>query len=169
MKRDAHPRPSDIEAIEATAAAWLAQRDDHLSPAGEREFAQWRAADPRHEAALARLENAWSALQQLRDFRPEAARHPDRDLLRGQAARRRRRNVFPALATAALAASLAVAAVWSIGHSRREMPAAQRYATTIDGYERVTLQDGSLLELNASSEVVVEFTPVERRVRLMRG
>ena len=126
MKRHASPlgRPSESEAIEATAAAWLAQRDDELSPEGEREFAQWRAADPRHEAAVARLEGAWSALQQLRDFRPEAARHPDSDLLRGQIANRRRRIVFPAFATAALAASIAVAAFWWSGNSRREIPAA---------------------------------------------
>jgi transmembrane sensor len=44
-----------------------------------------------------------------------------------------------------------------------------RYATTVDGYERVTLQDGSLLELNASSEARVRFTKDERRVELRRG
>ncbi|MCX6934448.1 MAG: DUF4880 domain-containing protein, partial [Verrucomicrobia bacterium] len=66
------PRPSDDESIAATAAAWLAQRDDTFSAADAAAFERWCAADPRHAAAVARLENAWAALQPLRDFRPAA-------------------------------------------------------------------------------------------------
>lgn len=170
MKASSHHRPSDAEAIEATAAAWLAQRDDGLSPAQEVEFAQWRAADVRHEAAVARLEAAWTALQQLRDFRPEARVHPDRDLLR-PSPKRRRVVPFPALAaTVALAASLALAAVWWVGSSHRDAASReQHYATTVDGYERVSLADGSSIELNSASEVSVSFSSAERRVRLLRG
>ncbi|MEO6568303.1 MAG: FecR domain-containing protein [Opitutaceae bacterium] len=162
-------RPSDREAIEATAAAWLAQRDAEFSARDEEEFARWRAADPRHEAAVNRLEAVWASLQQLRDYRPEAKMHPDRDLLRGHVAVRRRRWV-PVLATCALAASLAVAALWWSGRAHFGRKSAEpRYATTVDGYERVMLEDGSLVELNANTEVRVSFTPAERRVRLLKG
>ena len=169
MKRSDSSSPSEREAIEATAAAWLAQRDDGLSPAQAADFARWRAADRRHEAAVARLEDTWSALQQLRDFRPEARIHPDRDLL---ANRRRTGRVvpFPAIASAALAASLVFAAVWWFGATP---PAAmideQRYATNADAYQRVALSDGSLVELDAQSEVAVRFTAGQRQVRLLRG
>ncbi|MDO8539476.1 MAG: FecR domain-containing protein [Opitutaceae bacterium] len=169
MKRNDCPRPSDDEAIEATAAAWLAQRDDGLSTVDKADFAQWRAADARHEKAAARLETTWATLQQLRDFRPEARLHPDRDLLRTRSTVRRVRP-FPATAAAALAASLVLAAAWwytGSGHVAELPP--HRYATTADGYERVVLEDGSLLELNSSSEVTVQFTPAARRVRLVRG
>jgi transmembrane sensor len=160
-------RPSDREAIEATAAAWLAQRDDGLTAEAETNFARWRAADPRHEAAVARLEAAWAALQPLRDFRPEAERHPDRDLLRTRPAGRVVR--FPALAALATAAALVVG-VWWLASGRHPGDAApHRYATTVDGYERVVLADGSLLELNSNTEVNVGFTAAERRVRLVRG
>ncbi len=167
MKRDsANP---GAEAIDATAAAWLAQRDDGLTRDEAVAFARWRAADPRHEAAAARLEGAWASLQQLRDFRPEAARHPDRDLL-GARGMRRRVVRFPAVAAAvALAACVAVAAVWWSGTRRDRASAEQRYATTLDGYERVTLADGSMVELNSASEVAVQFSLAERRVRLVRG
>ena len=170
MRKPLHPRPSDAEAIEATAAAWLAQRDDGLTPAQTAEFAQWRGADVRHEAAVARLEATWSALQQLREFRPEAARHPDRDLLRAPIGRRRA-VPFPALAaTVTLAASLVLAAVWWFSPAqRRAENAAQTYATTVDGYERVALADSSIVELNSASEINVNFSPAERRVRLVRG
>lgn len=161
-------RPSDDEAIEAIAAAWLAQCDGGLTKEEDAEFVRWRAADPRHEAAVARLEGAWASLQQLRDFRPLAARHPDVDLLQARPERRHRRTRFPAFATVALAASIVFAAVWWIAGTTRAT-AQQRYATTVDGYERMALEDGSLLELNANSEVVVRFTATERRVRLERG
>ncbi len=43
------------------------------------------------------------------------------------------------------------------------------YATGIDGYQRVSLTDGSVVELNANSEIRVNYTTVERRVRLLVG
>lgn len=168
MNRSHPNRPSDCEAIAATAAAWLAQRDGGLQPAEAAEFARWRASDPRHEAAVARLDATWNVLQQLRNFRPEAAMHPDRDLLRTGRARRRV-LAFPAMVAVGAAASLAVAAVWWIGGGRAAGVSELRYVTTIDGYERVALEDGSLLELNSNSEVSVRFTPAEREVRLVRG
>jgi transmembrane sensor len=161
-------RPSDDEAIEATAAAWLAQSDGGLTKEETAEFVCWRTADPRHEAAVVRLEGAWSSLQQLRDFRPLAARHPDVDLLQGRPEYRYRRSRLPAFATVALAASIMFAAVWWLAGTTRAA-AQQRYATTADGYERMILEDGSLLELNANSEVIVRFTTAQRRVRLERG
>jgi transmembrane sensor len=165
VKNPAPPaRPSAAEAIEATAAAWLAQRDDALSPEDTKKFAAWRAADPRHEAAAARLERAWAALQPLRDFRPAAACHPDRDLLAARAARRAPR--WPALAAAA---GLALAASAWFALRPAAPPAAEIHATTADGYERVTLADGSVAELNSASEIAVRYTAGERRVRLARG
>lgn len=170
MKLSSHHRPSDADAIEATAAAWLAQRDDGLTREQAAEFARWRGADVRHEAAVMRLEATWSALQQLREYRPEAARHPDRDLLRASVPRRRLIPFPPLAATAALAASLALAAVWWFSVAERQSePVAQTHATTVDGYERVSLADGSIVELNSASEVSVSFSPAERRVRLVRG
>lgn len=157
-------RPSAAEAIEATAAAWLAQRDDGLTPVEAAEFAAWRSADVRHEQAVLRLERTWTALQQLRDYRPEATRHPDRDLLRQPG------RSWRGLLVGGLAASLVAAAGlwWSGSGSSADLtPAA--YATTTDGYERVPLQDGSILELNGSTEVGVAFTSQERRVVLKRG
>jgi len=161
------------EAIEATAAAWLAERDGGLTPEAAEEFACWRQADPRHEAAVVLLEGTWSKLRQLQSFRPEARVHPDHDLLARPAVRRAPH--FPSLAaTAALAASLALAAAWwwlrparpSAGATR---PAPAVLATAANGYTSTTLPDGSVLELNASSEVSVHFTKAERRLHLVRG
>lgn len=171
MKNVAKNSPGREEAIEATAAAWLAQRDEGLSADEAAEYADWLQADPRHASAAAKLEAAWNALHQLRDFRPEAQAHPDRDLL----ARHFNRRVlpFPALAVAAAAAAIvAVAAVlWRahpVDNAIPEQPA-QSFATTDGGYQRVTLSDGSVVEMNASTELSVRFSAGERRVRLVRG
>ncbi len=170
MNHSRHHRPSEAESIEATAAAWLAQRDDGITPEQASEFMQWRSADVRHEAAVARLEATWNALQHLREFRPEAARHPDRDLLRPSIQRRRLLPIAALSATIAVAAALVLTAGWWFsGATRSVEPASQTYATTIDGYERVSLADGSVVELNSASEVSVSFSPAERRVRLVRG
>jgi len=159
-------RPSVDESIAATAAAWLAQRDDGLTAAEAERFTRWRAADPRHEAAALRLEGAWSALQPLRDFRPAAQRHPDPDLLASPA--RGRLLGSPAYATAlALAAALIVAVGWWALVSPSAAPL--RYTTTAGGYERVILADGSVLELNGDTSAAVTYTPAARRVLLERG
>ncbi|MBM3796697.1 MAG: DUF4880 domain-containing protein [Acidobacteria bacterium] len=170
MKSHDHSRPSDAEAIAATASAWLAQRDEGLTPEQEAEFARWRSANVRHEAAVARLDATWSALQQLREYRPEAARHPDKDLLR-TAPTSRHVVPFPAaVAAAALAASLVLAcAWWFIRPALRMAPPDLTYSTTVDGYERVALADGSMVELNSATEIQVALGAAERRVRLVRG
>ncbi|HYC72855.1 MAG TPA: FecR domain-containing protein [Opitutaceae bacterium] len=163
------PPPSSLPdaAVEAMAAAWLAERDAGLSPAQAAEFAAWRQADPRHAAAVARLERTWQALQALRTYRPDARRHPDRDaLVRPRRAPVVRLRGWLAAGLAA-AAGLAVAAFWWT--PRTEAPPRPVYATTTDGYLRLTLVDGSVLELNADSQARVEFEPAVRRVRLVRG
>jgi transmembrane sensor len=154
-------RPSEVESIEATAAAWLAQRDEGFSDDEAERFAAWRAADRRHEEAITRLAGVWSSLQDLRGFRPAAERHPDCDLLH----RRSPRVLRGLLAASAVCA--AVIAGWLF--LQRPAPAGDAYATTTGGYQRVTLADGSLAELNAATDLTVSFTRHERRVRLARG
>lgn len=165
--------PSVPAAIEDAAIAWLAERDDGFSPARGREFAQWLRADPRHAAAVARLEQTLGLLEELPQFRaelntefnraapvvpfPPAAAPPAR-------AARRRPHVL-AWAGVAAALVLGALAVWP-----RLRPSPEtHYATTVAGYERARLDDGSTLELNAASAVRVQFTAAERHVELTAG
>lgn len=168
MSRADERRPSEREAIEATAAAWLAEVDGGMAPERAAEFARWRAADARHEAAVARLEHAWGALCELRDFRPEAQRHPEVNLLGQQRKRRAGGWGWPALVGFALAAALALPMAWQVA-SRDAGTGELRFATTSDGYERVKLADGSMVELNAASEIVVTYQAARRSVQLRRG
>ena len=166
---EGHARPSDDESIEATAAAWLAQRDNVMTADDELALASWRAADPRHEAAFARLERAWVTLQSLRNFRPEAARHPDRDILARPAGGRV--LAFPAriISIAAAAAVFVLVAGWWVVRSGKDRTEAITYVTSVGGFQRVLLPDRSVLELNGDTAAEVRFTVAERRVRLARG
>ena len=164
------------ESIEARAAAWLAQRDDGFSGNEAQAFAEWRAKDPRHEAAVARLETAWIALQQLSNFRPNAEQHPDPDLL---APRQAHIAQFPIRLIVAIAAAMIVALTafvyWHIPSRTELVPVGEsildsnRYITNPGGYQRATLADGSVIELNQNSAVALAFTTAERRLRLEYG
>ena len=46
-------------------------------------FDQWKAADPRHAAAYARLAATWQALDRIRAIRPSADEAIDNDYLNG--------------------------------------------------------------------------------------
>jgi transmembrane sensor len=167
------PGRSSPSALEDAAIAWLTERDDGFSPAREREFAQWLRADPRHVAAVTRLEQTLGLLAELPAYRTELNTAFDRAApivpfppAAPPAALPARR--WPrAFAWAGLAAALALGAF--VGWRALRPPPAIHYTTTIAGYERARLDDGSTLELNAASAVRVQFTAAERRVQLESG
>ncbi len=165
-------RPSDVEAIEARAAAWIAQRDEGLTAEEAAAFESWCAESPAHAAAVARLDAVWTALHELRDFRPEALAHPDPDLL---APGRRRRTIrFPmAGALAAVAAVLVLGVLlfrWAKPNGTGVTDASfQTYITAAAGFQRVALADGSIVELNANTIVRVHYMATERRAMLLKG
>lgn len=162
-------RPEKDDSIEALAAAWLAQRDDGMTPEQENEFSAWQSADPRRQAAVARLEKTWHILQNLRDFRPAAQAHPDRDLLLAKkpGSLRFRPLLF---AVAGLAAAIALAAIFlAPSTAKRPGGMARTYLTNADSFQKVPLPDGSVITMNGDSELRVTYTPDERRVSLLRG
>ena len=164
---------SEQEAIEASAAAWLAQQDDGFTAEQATAFERWLTADSRHGAAIRRLDRTWKSLQALREFRPEASMHPDHDLLRAAApVGRHATPAFLGLRVVSAAAALAaviLAAWWWFPQGLPGSRAARHYSTTVDGYERVALEDGSLVELNSNTEVRVHYSDTRRHVRLLRG
>lgn len=151
------PLPDEIE---AAASAWLARRDRGLSAAEQDAYLEWLRADPRHARAVARIEGAWRALDQLTEWRPAHSARPNPDLL----ALPRRRGLEFSLAALALAAALAFGlfVVRPAFHS-------EATAVAVRHSEVRTLPDGSVVELNKGAEIDVDFSTPERRIRLVRG
>jgi transmembrane sensor len=155
---------SSPEPVGDTAAKWLARRDRFLNAAEQDAYLQWLRESPAHGAAITRLEKTWKALDQLKQWRPEHSPRPNPDLLAPKRSRSIR-LIWPVL----LAASVAIvftAVQWWPGAVDSTV---HRQAIIHPGPERLMLEDGSIVELNAGAKVMVKFTPEERRVLLERG
>lgn len=169
MNIPGQPIPPDNEAIEAMAATWLAQREEGFTPEQEIEFLRWRLADPQHSAALQRLEETCTILEQLPLLKGDTRLESPGAMGAARSITARRPFSFRRLviATTALAAVLAITVVvWSgLPHDSH----GQTYATTSEGYQRVLLPDSSVAQLNGGTQLTVDFTAANRRVTLAAG
>lgn len=157
--------------VEEAAADWLTLRAEGFSSAQKRDFERWSRADSRHAAALARLEAACALLEKMplvrAELQPVVAFPVAARTTRSTPASRR--FFTPLRVALGLAAALALAVLGGWQFSSPAPSAAQVFTTSAGGYERVMLADGSVVELNADSEVRVDLAPRERRVALTRG
>ena len=162
--------PAEPATVEAAATAWLIERDDGFTPQREREYAQWLRADRRHAEEVARLAETLRLLKGMPEFRPElttafrtaAAIVPFPSLLS-----RSRGLRFKGLGWIAAAAAVLITVF--IGWSFRPVEPEVRYATTVAGYQRAQLEDGSTLELNGATRLRVRFSAEQRHVQLDAG
>jgi len=152
--------------IEEVAADWLTLRAEGFSSTQKRDFERWCRVDPRHAAAVARLEAACALLEKMPLVRAELQPVVEFPVKPRSIAPVKRSPVLRIVFAMAAAVALAAFGWWQWA---RPQPSAQLYATSAGGYERVVLADGSVVELNANSEVRVELLPSERRVALQRG
>jgi transmembrane sensor len=147
---------SESDLIAQAAADWLVQRDRGLDSRQLKEWQRWLQADPRHARMYEELDATWGMLGELgvRAVKPQ------------------KRNLMPwwPAGAGALAAAAAVAMTvwWNV-----PIPASPNFReaalTEVGMLRRMELPDGSILQLNASSEVEIEYTPEFRRARLLRG
>jgi transmembrane sensor len=161
---------STAETPADTAAAWLARHDRGLGAAEAGEFAAWRAADPRHGPEFDRLQAEWAGFDLAKADPALAAMARRLDEATRPAVRRRRHAVWAWTGGLAAAAALAVAWTgWWRTPGVTPAPAAPSYRVVPSLARTLTLADGSAVGLRGDSEVAVDFTPAERRVRLLRG
>ena len=162
MRSTPDPKSPSVarDSIADQAAIWLARRDRGFTAGEQDSYLEWLRRDSRHPAAIARLEVAWRALDQLQEWRPVHSDRPNPDLL----AVPRRRPVWKWLAPLAVAAALVFGFVVQQGFSLSEG------TTRVVRHSEVrALPDGSVVELNTGAEITVEFSGNERLVRMVRG
>jgi transmembrane sensor len=159
--------------VAQTAAEWVTRRDRGLTPPEQLAFDAWRAADPRHEIEMERLGATWRDLDSIRSA-PELEAMADAVVSRARAAQRHRRRLRFVAGALSAAAALAVAFVawdryslWAGGNSA--VAVTENYRVIASTMERTVLPDGSVAELNGPSRIELDFTPAERRVRLVEG
>ena len=170
--------PSNAEnsaPLEATASAWLARRDRGLTAAEQDGYFEWLRADPRHGAMIAHLEKTWGALDALAEWRPTHSTRPNPDLLatptpfRKSGWARRIKCPLTIRTLAAAAAAVVVAGVFVFQSVSPESPPSSGTVRVIPTPERLTLEDGSVVELNHGGKLEIDFSSETRRVRLVRG
>lgn len=167
MKQDIDKGSFNHEAIEAAAAAWLAQKDDAASWTDEREQAlqAWISRSSAHAVAWLRLSAAWEIANDIRSVELEA-RVADREVvpLAGPRSGHRRR-----LFTAAFAATFAVLGVGLVMTDSWRGRTEERFITAVGSRQDVTLADGSLVTLNTRTRARARVTADERRFWLESG
>lgn len=165
-------KPRSREEIERTAAQWVLRRDRGLTATEQDELSQWLAADSRHGEALALQRWGWDELDRLAGLQTSLGAVPDPDLFASRAKARARRGWWIA-ATSSLAAAAVVALMITLrapqAISENATPATVVSTALATPCERLTLEDGSVVELNRGASVEVAFSATERRVRLVRG
>jgi transmembrane sensor len=158
---------NELNAIEAHAADWIAERDradGHLPPERQAELDAWLTASTAHRVAFLRLDQAWHRADRLRALQSAApALKPPPPRRSGWAWLAR-----PAVQRGAAGLSLAtLALVAALYFGSR--PQTLDYATELGQRESVTLADGSRLTLNTATQLRTAVTAQGRQVWLERG
>lgn len=155
------------EAILEAASAWLARRDRGLSAAEQDDYMQWLRADPRHAEALQQHAAALERMMQLYEWTPAHDTEPNPDLFAPPPARHR---AWWGWVSVGLAAAAAIALVFVL---TRPAPESAAVAAAPRSYlrvnERLALPDGSRVELKDGTQLVVQYSETERRVKLTGG
>ena len=171
------------------AAAWLIEfRSGDIDVAGRKEFYDWLRTSPEHMRAYLELAAVWNegsaldpahamldgsqfettepetnviALSTPHSERPHTIDHADRSQPTRVSARLAGRKMLYLAASLLLAASAGLQWYW---HEVRGV-----YTTGVGEQHRITLGDGSVIELNAQSRIRVRYYSREREVDLLRG
>lgn len=157
------PDPS-LDDIDTAASAWIIRRDAGLTAAEEGAFEHWRSSDPRHAAAFARHEQAWSLLDRPRQS-------GEGEFMRREYTIRKVWRRHKRIGAAAVLFSVILAFclnIWRGPESAALEPAVVATASVVVAKRKV-LTDGSRIDLKSGAEITVAFAPKIRRVSLRKG
>lgn len=169
------PASRSVLAARAEASAWITRlHGPDRTPEMEAGFRRWLAERPENAQEFEGLTEVWDLLAASAPARnaprlerwEHSAEAQELQALRAQPsvpAARTRRRPRRALALAACA----VLALCAVGLYRAWPD--NTYTTAIGEQRVVRLEDGTRMSLNSGSDIVTDFTPAERRVRLNRG
>lgn len=152
------------QAIREQAAEWVVRESaGPLSDQQQRALAQWCAADPRHVQAYEFARATWADLGALSELALPVRRGLPPTLARPVRRRSRWRRAMTGVAAMLVVAFGVAQAPQLLLDWRAD------YVTGAGEVRRVTLPDGSLVDLDSRSAIALAFDQGERRVRLLAG
>jgi len=151
----------DRAPLEHAAAQWFFRRDAGLTEAEEAELQAWLSASPQHAEAFEEIAATWDQSLRVKDRVMRRAEVK----AESQIAPRRFRKLVCIPAVLGMAAALAVGFFgwWQPAHYSGTM------TTAVGEIRQWQLPDGSTIDLNTDSTVVVQFSFGERRIDLAQG
>jgi transmembrane sensor len=150
------------EAVREQAARWFARtRDGVLSTDQQAQFEAWLAEHVQHRQEYDLLVQLWGAADALPRARLEA-------LCREDPVRQLPRRRFIQQALAAGIAIVAVGSGW-MGWQHHQLNYQEQLHTALGERRQVNLPDGTHLELNARTQLTVDFSSGQRRIELTAG
>jgi transmembrane sensor len=157
-----HACPCGSETVREQAAQWFARsRDGALALAQQGELQRWLAEHPQHQYEFDLLGTLWDAAGHVPRARLEALCQADPV---SQLPRRR----FISQALAAGVASLALGLGW-FGWQQHQLNYQDQVQTALGERRQLDLPDGSQLEVNGRTQLVVQFSAGQRRIELREG
>jgi transmembrane sensor len=151
--------------IEREAALWVVRADGETAdPTRQGKLEAWLELSPEHELAYARQLRAWDRMGEA--LTEAGGPMPRRS--RPRARESRRPLVRPQLRRAAAWASVAVIGAGLAGVLWLSN-AGTAYATGVGEHRVIRLQDGSRVEMNTATKMVVRYTLTGRNIELQKG
>lgn len=162
----------DLDTIEDEAALWVVRLEDkECGPETVAGFQAWLKEDPRHKTVAEQYQTLWTRFDELGVIKQDMKVAIVRDGL--NEAELRRRLPFPPLVArfGAIAATLVFAIAVTFFFTRTDVSVhnAETYATAVGQTRSVTLDDGSVLDLNTNTIIEVDYSEAERRIVLVKG
>jgi transmembrane sensor len=153
------------------ASEWLMRlQDEGCTDADLEAWGQWLQASPQHSAAFDDVSALWEASSKLDSATVLRAREKTVGVPRRSIAAEHRRPRRPMRFLAGLAASaLIVAVAWLFSTDIRQDADAQRFVTSVGERRHVTLADGSTVDIDAATELLVRYGENKRDIELRAG
>lgn len=164
----ADPQSAELARFEEAALWCVRLCEGQMTSAARAEFTGWLTSDPRHRAAFDKAVALWEdinaieAAPEILELRVEAL-----DSLRRTQRVRAGGGLVGKRLPWMIAASLVVAILLGIGLWWK--PSIEQFSSAVGERRAVVLTDGSTVLLDASSEVLVQYSRARREVHLRRG
>jgi transmembrane sensor len=136
------------------ATEWVIRVDCGLSPEDQDALSAWLASSSLHRAWYAIKTKEWSAMDILADWRPEHSGEPNPDLL-AKPNQPIRRWVLPVALSLAACIAVLLTVSYRAPSTPRQGPLT---AATTALPETRTLEDGSVVELDAGAEISTAYS-----------
>jgi len=184
--------------VREEASLWLTRMQEDVSAEQQQQLLEWLAADKEHERELLELAIVWDELEVLTELAPlfegvstDSSRHVEGPLNTSRSQEPKLPWTRLGVAASLLIVTILIAGYHFSGSQRSDSQISRAsrsnvdpsdqissvadstkhmlYKTSIGEQLEIKLKDGSIATLNTDTQMLVNFTPTQRVIRLLQG